>query len=468
MREAGDSHPRGSVRYIATLGTDSANPDGSFPENFPVVLDAIPVSVLERLSRDPAAKHSQLAYLLLEVDDPRRRQFLEAGAYFEISVSDTPPPGEDWIPATSPSLGSEDGDREAALFVLLAPGVPKKRHLKTLKQISKFSEIKSLSDFSLFEFNSNGRHAVAVYDVGQASFSAIVNGAEHPMIFFDFGKPLGRFKKSVPPTHLEFAPLSVSGNGDDPTPVVLSHLDWDHWAYAILKGMAKWDSSSNAWTTQPTYRQEALERPWLMRRPRLARHNLGPSHIHFVQKLSQTTYGGNKPALHFWPEKRKSVDIGVAKIFKCAPGVGSSKAAPFLRNNESLGMLIRNKQTGPKILLPGDADYPSIPSFAKVDLSGLVATHHGGKVTPGSVPQAVAHGRLIESTFPNCYSNIPHDKTQDEARANGWRIAATHNRQACSRMGKSFQCANHLIRLNHTPICKCNAVPVGCLCISKM
>ena len=33
-------------------------------------------------------------------------------------------------------------------------------------------------------------HGVAVYDVGQANFNALVDQYEHPRLFFDFGRPI--------------------------------------------------------------------------------------------------------------------------------------------------------------------------------------------------------------------------------------------------------------------------------------
>lgn len=118
------------------------------------------------------------------------------------------------------------------------------------------------------------------------------------------------------------------------------------------------------------------------------------------------------------------------------------------------------------VLLCGDADYTSIPDCYKQGLTGLVAPHHGGAITPGSTPNAVGHGRMVFSTYKGCYSNVPSSDTAAEARKMGWRISETSDRRKCNR-GHCVR-GNRLIRLGCTPECGCGKVVANCLCLSQL
>ncbi|NTV70429.1 MAG: hypothetical protein HGA71_09810 [Azonexaceae bacterium] len=469
------------VRYVAAVDSSCANPDGSIPENAELILDAIPADLLDRFAdqlnrirEQGLGDDEEIGFLLLNlgVDNSRRYGQIEAGNYLQITVTRSPQEGDSWFEARSVGVGREDNEG-FPLYVRLDDAAPNERAVKTLKAIAEFSHVPDMKkDSDTFSLDDDTSLSVAVYDVGQASFNALVNEFEHPVLFFDFGWPAKFNAFSRPQTSSDFNPLSPETSSDLlPAPVVLSHLDWDHWAYAYLSGQAKWDKAIGAWKTEPKYRSEALMRPWLMRRPQFTRHNLGPSHIHFVDALSKITLPSGAKALHFWPKRTRVLNLGSGKVFCCRPIKGAPKSAAFLRNNQGLGLLVSDKTSGARVLFPGDADYPSIPLFAKQQLTGLVAAHHGGKVSVGSVPNATSHGRMVLSVFPGSYSNIPHSDVEDEAYIKGWRIAKTSDRIPCFRFapsGKKIQCGNRLIRLSETPECTCNGVPNGCLCISKL
>lgn len=396
---------------------------------------------------------------------------LDAGTYFLITVTDAPQEGDEWFESTPLQFGNEDNEN-SPLYVRLEKSPPKEHLVETLEVIAGFSHLSDMESEDAFVLRTNEIAAVAVYDVGQASMNALVDEVEHPVMFFDFGWPAAFNVASIPQTSRHFNPMSLErGDFSVPAPVVLSHLDWDHWAYAYKSGRAKWNKNIAAWVTVPTYRPDALKRPWLMRRPQLTPHKLGPSHIHFVDTLSKTKLHFGGIALNFWPEKKRKLNLGGYTIFSCNPVSGSGTLPPFMRNNQGLGMLVFDKHSRARTLLPGDADYPSVPNFAKQRLTGLVATHHGGKVTRGSIPNATAHGRMVFSVFPGCYSNMPHPDVESEAYLKGWRIARTSERVDCFRINtpeKQIKCGNRLIRLTQEPPqCGCNRVPNGCLCITK-
>ena len=466
------------VSYVGTIDTTCAHPDGSSPENAELILDAIPVDLLDRFSERQGiireqglGENEEVGFLLLRMGANVLQAKLDAGTYFLITVTDAPQEGNDWFESTPLQFGNEDNEN-SPLYVRFEEESPREPLIEALEVLAGFSHLPDMESQDTFILGENEITAIAVYDVGQASMNALVNAFEHPVMFFDFGWPAAFNTTSIPKTLKYFNPMSLERDDINVrTPVVLSHLDWDHWAYAYQSGRAKWDPKIGAWVTVPTYRPDAIKRPWLMRRPQLTAHKLGPSHIHFVDTLSKTKLDLGGIALNFWPEKKQELNLGGCTIFSCNPASGSRNLPSFLRNNQGLGMLIFDSHSGSRTLLPGDADYPSIPDFAKQRLTGLVATHHGGKVTKGSIPNATAHGRMVFSVFPGCYSNMPHPDVESEAYLKGWHIARTSERVDCFRINtpkKQIKCGNRLIRLaQETPQCGCNRVPNGCLCITK-
>lgn len=456
------------MRYIAAIDTSCVNPDGSIPENAELILDAIPESLLRNFSAQGLGEDDELSFFLVKVfsGSSNIRSLIEAGNYLLISVTNSSKLGDDWLRAEALSWGRETND-QLELFVRFDEAIPDDELLNSFHKIAKFSNKPDMKDSTPFELY-NQPTALAVYDVGQASFSAIVDEYEHPKYFFDFGWPANFNKGSIPDTHNDFDPISCDRSDiSENAPVVLSHLDWDHWGFAYESGTPKWDVTLGVWKTEAVYKEKALSRPWLMRRPNLKRHKLGPSHIHFVYALSRTKLTSTSNALNFWPERVSLLNIGGGIIFKCYPKKHVLKKPAFLRNNEGLGMLINGY--GAKVLMAGDADYPSVPAYAKRNLTGIVAAHHGGKVTEGSIPNALGHGRMIFSVYPGCYSNVPDENVRNEAREKGWQIAQTSDRINCFRSSiKRIQCGNRLIRLSTTPLCICKAVPNHCICITKL
>jgi hypothetical protein len=468
MQSWDDKGEADEVDYVAVLEALDVRPDGVDVEQTVWILDAVPCSTLDRLSIEPDRNTAQelplIDFFLLTLQ--QAPGLPTPNAYLQVTVSLRSSGDDDEIRAFATGLNGIDNNN-VSYFVRIRKTPPAKKHVKTLEELSRFTHVSDTKDLATFYPSTNGA-AVAVYDVGQGSMSALVDEHEHPLMFFDLGWPLSLFPKSVPATYGDFNPFPAAlQDKAAPTPVVLSHLDWDHWAYAYKSGTAKWDSHTGAWKTIPAYRTEALERPWLMRRPDYRRHKLTGSHIHFVQTLGRTLVNG-QPALHFWPKGRRSKQFGQITYFACNPTAGSPKKPAFLRNNQGLGMLINDAGSGARVLLAGDADFPSIPPFAKKRLTGMVATHHGGKVTAGSIPVATGHGRMVISAYPGSYKNIPHPDVEAEAERSGWRIAYTSERKDCFRHSKNLKCGNRLIRLGQTPMCGCSSVPEACLCISQL
>lgn len=460
------------MEYIATIDAGGVNPDGTVPEGAPLLLDAIPVSALERMS--PAALDrpnpevlENLDYLLMQVPSRRLRyaQNDEPG-WFRIQVSDNATGADGEFEVTAPSIGTTEDRENLSLWVNVLEDSVSEGYTVLLNDLGRLASypdasLEDLQDVLGYgSWNDEDGLSVAVYDVGQGNFNAVVDQYEHPLMFFDLGWHTSFHPASKPLTKA-FDPFSALRY--EYAPVVLSHLDLDHWLYAIESGGAIWDASKQYWRTQPNYRQVALERPWIMRRPNPTKHKLGGSHIHFVHTLAGTALSKGVSALHIWPSQENFITVGPITIFRCDPPAKPKSQPKYLRNNEALGMQVR--QGYARVLLCGDADYPSIPAAFKSGLTGMVAPHHGGAVTSGSMPSSVGHGRLVLSTYENSYPNMPHPSVLQDAPKKGWKIARTDDRFSCTRCKVDH--GHRLIRLNQTPRCTCGVVDSAQLCISK-
>lgn len=448
-----------SRKYLALIERACDAPDGSVDRESGTVIDAVLLDDVQSRSGASLRLEDPVGVLALSAQIPLAGEEGEP-RWVEIEVSSSEMPGGNAVPAI-PALSGEE--RETPLFVRVSDESPNLGLVEVLNEIARMREIPDASEDAIFSiFRRVGRGhvaAVAVYDVGQASMAALVDVNEHPLAFFDLGWPV-QFNSKSYPANSRFSPLVPFGRY--PVPVVLSHLDWDHWGYAIKSGSAKKDKASGAWLTQPVYRPDALDRAWLMRRPQVAKHKLGPSHVHFVQTLAATSKNLGHCQLLFWPEALSSITVQSVSIIRNDP-VGYKATPAFLRNNESLSLRVRDD--GASVLLCGDADYPSIPARFLRRLTGMVAPHHGGKTTNGAMPRPTGHGRMITSTFKGCYPSIPSPAVLSEATAKGWRVSSTDDRGSCSRCSEDH--GNRLIKLREVPVCGCGGVEKAGLCISR-
>jgi hypothetical protein len=73
-----------------------------------------------------------------------------------------------------------------------------------------------------------------------------------------------------------------------------------------------------------------------------------------------------------------------------------SGLAAFIDVGNGLG----DDLSGPHVLLPADAAYQQIPSAFTKQLTGLAATHHGGKDSGGGIPTpTTTHSHKIAYSF---------------------------------------------------------------------
>jgi hypothetical protein len=220
-------------------------------------------------------------------------------------------------------------------------------------------------------------HAVAVYDVGQGNCNAVLDSGFLPLLYFDFGGGVLGHRGTFPTALKEFC-FSAQ-----PT-IVLSHWDWDHWSSAG--------------------RDVRAERcTWIV-----------PDQIvDPIHQAMATTINAHGTLL-IWPPRTTSVVSGPLEIRKCT-GTG--------RNHSGLALTVSDPSGhGDSILMTGDAHYTAIPGALGATYGGLVASHHGGRMTSSSVPKrsATSHERLAYSYgVPNSYGHVL-TRTEANHRAGHW------------------------------------------------
>ncbi|WP_125483367.1 MULTISPECIES: hypothetical protein [unclassified Pseudomonas] len=430
-----------SVEYLCSIELRDEVDDQAEANYCTVAFDAIPTQILPFLhharSREILSEPNYaLSFLLMEAEIPKPyfERVIRGRGWCSITVAESSNAGEGFFKATALEFYQDETEfAPTTLYVKINSWQPDTSDLKALKRVTECRHYPSKAVESLAAQKADVNDVfVAVYDVGQANMCAIIDDNCNPKAFFDFGWPISAKRKSAPICR-DFDPL----DGDDPynpSPVFLSHLDWDHWGYAYASGRPTRDTRG-FWRTEVTYRDHVLERPWIMRRPSQAMQ-LGISHAHLLYQLQKTILRDGSPALNFWPSTRTQANWGACVLFTCnpAPGTHDSK---YLRNNSALGMLVENPQSPyyQRVLLCGDADYTSIGSRYKRNLGGIVAPHHGGRVTPNSIPAPGAHNDtyryMVFSTHQGSYSQIPSADTIEEAEELGWTISRTDARKEC-------------------------------------
>lgn len=454
-------HP--SIDYLATAELLDREPStDAYPEGrLRIVLDAVPMKALRNALHKQETKGNQapVPFLLLEADATPHaiNALLNNGGWITFTLTNDSS-AEGGIPVTAITFGEQEG---AALTLQLTRSMSATLQLVQSASVlwPTFLGTPKISDIHVDTRGGSTDFSIGVYDVGQASFGAVVDEYEHPVAYLDMGWPLTFNRHSLP--KLPNFRLFNSPEPDE-APVILSHLDWDHWSYAIQHGFARFDENLLAWITSPHYRPEAIQRPWYMREPKYVQHNLGPSHANLVHTLASTTTPSGKPVLHVYDEALPSMKIGPITLIRCdAPSGGNSAA--FLRNNEGLAVLLTTREDV-KILVCGDADYVSIPISFCSQLSGIVAPHHGGSITCSSMPfPAISNAKMVVSVGNGCYSSVPDPATNSKALANGWDWIETTNRANCPHGGCTR--GHKAIYLGGKPQCSCSRVPTACLCL---
>ncbi|GBE09142.1 hypothetical protein BMS3Abin11_02273 [bacterium BMS3Abin11] len=239
--------------------------------------------------------------------------------------------------------------------------------------------------------------ALATFDVGQGSSSALLDDKQMPWLYHDLGAGVTRNAHTTP-IPLEFCWTN------DPV-IVLSHWDSDHWAGA------RKDS-------------RALARTWIA-----PRQIIGATHTVFANDILLA--GGR---LLIWPQ-----GIGLITIYntwKQSFTVGRCTGKD--RNGTCLAMRVDDDKSGAKLhwLLTGDGGYHQLPFKLYGDVAAMVVPHHGAKMSGNRhIPQRSknTYARLLFSFGPgNAHGprSLSHP-TQSAVYAHelhGWNLGTWKNK----------------------------------------
>lgn len=387
--------------------------------------------------------------------------------WLEIQIGDK---GADGIPAQYVSLATVEGQQEEVAVVIMsiqtAPlALQQKLNLFFTPRLPRPSTeeelIEILSGVPALDIH------VAVYDMGQANCNAIVDDNLHPVLFYDLGWPLQFNNHGIPKIKPNLFGCELT---DYLTPVILSHWDWDHWAYA----MSSWTYDYARKVPIISWNNLALNRPWIVPQP-FNISKLRPTTAYFFSMLQISSYRGS-PAMNMWPTKLQNINFNFATLVKC------SSSTLLNENNSGLALLVKGwtrshidnykaMHTGEVILLPGDADYSSIPSLysPRPYFVGVVASHHGGKVTGYGTPlPSVPKKMAISCGYRNTY-NHPNTLSLSSYHGMGWKMDETRNRRTCPNSSSyhSHSMNSILLRFpsSRPPRFNCPAVANAFLCL---
>lgn len=457
-----------SAQYYALFEPTDILESGRWNLDAPVLIDAMPVASAESFATMDEAPDN-VDFLLLSVDAREVEDYELSDeeyargedAWCLITLSNRNFDGAISVRTLPIGDGSGEGSRPERLYMSVQKDETGRAATSSNNLRSFLSEAAETSQVeAALRSVDVSLHGVAVYDVGQANFNALVDQYEHPRLFFDFGRPI-YIKGFSSPALDNFNPLVFSKSWKSNEPVVLSHLDQDHWHFAFKSGVARWDKSKGAWIVNPVYRRTARERPWVVRLPP-STVALGASHLHLLLSLKSRKLAGGASALHIWNSNWPDISVGSVVIHRCNPGPNTPNTPAYLKNNTSLALRVESDHA--RVLLTGDADYPSIPSSAKQDLTGMVAPHHGGEVTANSTPAGVGPGRMVFSTFNGAYPGNPSSQSSSEAQLAGWIVTQTNWRSYCSRCQKQHG-HKYIPLLAAPPRCGCTHVEHAQICL---
>lgn len=391
------------------------------------------------------------------------RAYGDRSVWYWVLVAATP--GEEDVQAEVVLLGDTEGPpmKVGIRDVRIAPE-PMARDLTEWAML--MGRAQSVSSFitGLLDIALRGARdvAVAAYDVGQGNCNAIVDQHEHPRVLFDFGWP-PNFHAGTRPAR---RPEMLACDRHARAPVVLSHWDMDHWAFAVRRSQydARNMSSRSSWDGG------ALERFWVARAPRMKEHQLGPMHMGLYEELTAKELFPGMSALQLWPDSVHRIRFACGWIEACEP----ADEGPGDRNNTGLAMFVEDSR-GDLVLLPGDADFRSIGSLAKMRkrksrLVGLLAPHHGGRISADALPRAKkgSAAMLVYSVGEGNQYGHPKEEAMAAYRKKGWLDHWTSHRVDCPHGHAAHVLGNRLVPFPHGPVprCGCECAPGGFLCLS--
>jgi beta-lactamase superfamily II metal-dependent hydrolase len=218
---------------------------------------------------------------------------------------------------------------------------------------------------------------VHVHNVGQGNFISIIGANDKPLAYFDVGG--GAYPNAHTYPVVNTKKICFSDN----LVIILSHWHYDHWwtFNRLLKSRPKVAVPHATWIVPD--------------------QKLGPGQKKFNDLLLK-----NKQTVIKWPKNKKTESFDFGTIIKCNP-IGNNKNI----NHDGLALLVKSRTF--RILLPGDAAYDTIDPKYIGNLSGLVATHHGGSHAIGNNMIPVSNTSPGKILYSYGLKNIYHHPSGD-------------------------------------------------------
>ncbi|MEN0654173.1 MULTISPECIES: hypothetical protein [Hyphobacterium] len=222
-----------------------------------------------------------------------------------------------------------------------------------------------------------------IYDVGQGSCAALLTDGGKPRLFLDAGRGVLANTRTFDrewfwhdePTHI---------CGGHAGLVLLSHWDWDHWAYAAKEGLECFQ-----------------ERIWIA-----PKQEVSAIHRAFAAQLDN---------LRLWPTSASEIRTATLKILKAN---GTS------RNDSGLVTVwAPTWAKGDGVLFPGDCAYGALPGgLASGKYHAVVASHHGAESRPDHIappPHSLNSQWIISSGARNTFGH-PTRAGHRQFTKSGW------------------------------------------------
>jgi len=208
------------------------------------------------------------------------------------------------------------------------------------------------------DFGGHQSLNLITYNVGQGN-ACCVNNGDFPLFYFDIGggANFNHFTYPVPRV-FNHSPYNI---------IVLSHWDEDHYETAR--------------------RSYYLQSEFTFIAP--VQH-VTPRNLKFIAEL--ISHGAN---LLLLPRTFVSHTFSVGTLKRC---IGNN----YSKNNCGLALHLKFQKEDDisSVLLPGDAQYKYIPNIQNEEFDGLIASHHGGRLTlPRTMPNTLVENGCIVYSY---------------------------------------------------------------------
>lgn len=242
---------------------------------------------------------------------------------------------------------------------------------------------KNIQDHLCQEAHIDSLHKLNVYNVGQGSLSAVTDEYNTPLLYYDLGGGFG-FNRFTYPQKLELCFSKAKS-------IILSHWDLDH-VETARRYLNENQSALNGLT-------------WIAPEQKVTSY--------YYKLAARLVAAGGKLLLWSNFSRNKTIDFWAGQLIKCN---GPDK------NHSGLALVVKSHNNFiKKVLHPGDAAYQYIPGFHKLNLDGIVATHHGANFDFNNYPIPITNQCAIAYSYytPTRYGHPKADSVNAHSYA-GW------------------------------------------------